>query len=486
MDYDNLTDDEVLVNRFKCDESLMYFTRFWFRVLRGSKFIVNWHHEEICDSLEAISRYEYELGNFNLPPRHSKTELVGVNFIAWGLSKNSRSNWLYITASDELRSETSTRIRDIITHPLFKRMYGIEIKPDQSAKNLWRTKQGGGLKTATIFGQITGFGAGIMTDDNKDLVDYIETFDGSIVMDDINKIGDTQANNANNQKAVDTIFTTVLSRRNSAKTTIVNMQQRAGVNDASAALLEHFEGGKVLNLVIPVIMNGKPIFPEVMDMAAIEKIRTSVRTAHVFETQYMQNPQPLEGLLFPKSELNYFTIADLANMKDESGNIIKPDAKWLVIDPADSGTDNYSAFLGLFYGPYIYIPTVIYDKRTFEYTQPKTIAMGKNENIDKIILETNKEGTLYKGNLRTAFPAIHVKGVHNSGNKIMRIKNQAHFIKKYMLFRKDYEIGSEYHKFMTDIWALLMDGSNKEHDDAPDNLAIGAKRAQKDFRELYQ
>lgn len=480
MDFNELTNEELAVAKVKCDASLLYFTRFWFRVLRGSKFIVNWHHKKITEGLEAIARYEYELGNFNLPPRHSKTELVGVNFIAHGISKNPHSNWLYITASDELRSETSIRIRDIITHPLFKRMYNIEIKPDQSAKNLWRTKQGGGLKTATIFGQITGFGAGIMRPEVVDIIDFLDDFDGSIVLDDINKIGDSQANNANNKKSIDTIFTTILSRRNSAKTPIINMQQRAGLNDATSALLEHFgeDSPNVLSIVIPVVVDGEAIFPEVMDLEAIEKIRTSPKTSHVFQTQYMQDPQPAEGLLFPKPELNYFKLTELDASKVET--------TWMVIDPADKGTDNYSLIIGKHVGQFIYVTDVIYDKRTFEITEPLTIDIGKNEKVDLIILETNKEGTLYKRQLQNAFPNIRVKGVHNTANKVVRIRNQAHFIKKYMLFRNDYAINSYYDKFMKDVFALLQDGSNNDHDDAPDNLAIYSKQVRKLYRDLYE
>ena len=122
--------------------------------------------------------------------------MAAVNFIARGIGMNPTSNWLYITASDELRAQTSVSIRDIVQHPYFKIMYGVELKQDQNGKNLWRTSKGGGLKTATIFGQITGFGAGQMIDHDKDLEDYLREFEGCIVLDDINKIDDSGQENA--------------------------------------------------------------------------------------------------------------------------------------------------------------------------------------------------------------------------------------------------------------------------------------------------
>ena len=39
------------------------------------------------------------------------------------------------------------------------------------------------FKNCTIFGQITGFGAGIM----KETIEEIRSFEGCIVLDDINK-----------------------------------------------------------------------------------------------------------------------------------------------------------------------------------------------------------------------------------------------------------------------------------------------------------
>src|SRR5574344_2357444 len=107
MDFNNLTRAEQAAARIECDRSLMFFTRFWFRVLKGTKFIVNEHHNVICEALRKVENYEIELLNINIPPRFSKTELAAVNFIARGIGMNPTSNWLYIRASDELRAHTS-------------------------------------------------------------------------------------------------------------------------------------------------------------------------------------------------------------------------------------------------------------------------------------------------------------------------------------------------------------------------------------------
>lgn len=312
---ETLTREELIVARAMCDNDLMFFSQFFFKELRGSKFISNWHHEEICAELDNIGSYKYELLNINIPPRCSKTELV-LNFIARALGQNPSANFLYITASDELRSEVSVRIRDIVTHPYFQQMYGVTIKKDQNSKNLWRTNKGGGLKTATIFGQITGFGAGQMTEDS-DLIDYVRDFEGAIVLDDINKIDDAETVSANNQKVTRVLFNTIESRKNSSDTPTVNIQQRSGLEDATAKLLEHYESvnamHKVKNIVYPAIYEGRSIWEKQLPLEKLKERRDSPLTARMFKTQYMQEPVPAEGGIIKKEWFEIVKKASVAN-----------------------------------------------------------------------------------------------------------------------------------------------------------------------------
>jgi len=464
MDINNLTTNQLAVIRVKSDNSLLFFTRFWYYVLRGQKFILNDHHEVICSKLEDVANYKYKVLNINIPPRYSKTELAGVNFIAWGISKNAGANFLYITASDELRSETSIRIRDIITHPLFLKIYGIKIKKDQSGKNLWRTTQGGGLKTATIFGQITGFGAGQMID-NSELADYVRTFEGSIVLDDVNKISDAIVDSANNQKANNVILTTILSRVNSQDTPIINIQQRAGVDDATSTLNAYFkDSDKLFNLVMPVILDGVPLWKFKSDIEDIERLRTNPKTSEVFETQYMQNPTTSKGALFPKDVLNFF--------KGEIKQ--RPLSKIAWIDTSGKGTDNFSMPVGLIFRNgkdfKIYINEVIYNRNDIDTNEPIAVEVINRNRLDKVGYETNQFGTMGVNSLRKQV-RTPVYPKHEHSNKHGRIISQAGFIKKYCIFRNDYELNSEYDLFMKDIFSYLKNGTTKTKVDAPDSLA---------------
>lgn len=470
MDFNNLSLVELLIARVKCDKSLMFFTRLFFRILRGSKFIQNWHHEDICEALEKSERYEAKLVNINMPPRFSKTELAGINYIARGLSKNAKANYLYITASDELRSETSIRIRDIVTHPYYNQMYGVELKKDQSGKNLWRTNQGGGLKTATIFGQITGFGAGRMVD--PELLEYLESFQGAIILDDINKIIDALSDNANNKKAIDTIFSTILSRVNSSMTPLINIQQRASENDASAALLDYFNADETINLVFPVVINGAPLWEYKLNMNDIEKLRTHHRTAHIFDTQYMQDPKPAEGVLFKKNKLNYFSLSEFnhENVTSKIG----------VVDTADGGTDYFSFPILKKAGDKWYLVDVICTIDGLEVTSPLSAAKIKEHALDYVKVETNNQGKDYYRYLKKNVTNTSIRGVWSVQNKETRILMQAGWIMENVSFRNDYEPGSDYDIFMTLLTKYLKMVKNQK-DDAADSLAAAAQFIKKLF-----
>lgn len=471
------TRQELAIIRAKCDIDLIFFTRFFYKELRGTKFIVNNHHEIIRDELKRIENYELELLNINIPPRFSKTELAAVNFIARGIGMNPSGNYLYITASDELRSQTSVSIRDIVTHPYFKKMYGVELKKDQNAKNLWRTEQGGGLKTATIFGQITGFGAGQMKID-LDLIEYVRAFEGSIIIDDANKTDDSEVENSNNEKVSRVFFNTILSRKNSSDTPIINIQQRAGLSDLTAQLEEHYglNNPKVNFLVMPVVKDGKPLWEWKHNLEDIHELKTSPKTSHVFETQYMQNPQPSEGVVFNSNNIQRFKISELDLNSKES--VLG------AIDVADKGVDDLSFPIGYLYSDKIYITDWVFTKENMEYTIPKSTSKIREHKIDYCAIETNNHGHAFVRGVHQDISNTNIVPVNQTVNKHSRIINQAQFIRMHFVFRNDYSEGSDYDKAMKLLFRYLKDGSFKK-DDAPDSLALLALLARRLFSDRF-
>lgn len=495
---------ELIAMRLDCDASLMYFTRLFFHELRGQRFSVAPHHSKICDALDGVFNYDTRFLNINIPPRHSKTELI-LNAIARSLGQNPKGNNLYITASDELRSEVSIRIRDIVSSPLFKALYGVTLKKDQQSKNVWRTNAGGGLKTATIFGQITGFGAGqmkaiggpndpikellyIQEKHQQDIIAHVDElfdrpFEGGIYLDDIDKILDAETTNANSKKTHAVIFNTILSRVNSMDTPLVNIQQRAGEEDATAVLLEHYgrmkDQSKIVNLVMPVINpDGTPLWEAKMDLEEIEFTKNSPFTAHVFETQYMQNPTSPKGKPFHKSKLKYFYKSELEWIRENSEGCIS------YVDSKDEGEDYYSHPLGHIIGDTLYITNVVHNQFNTDVTIPKSVSMMKENRCQHTMVESNNMGGMVFKWLKKKVKGS-VRPIANTTNKETRIATFEAGIIKHMRFMKDYEPHSEYASFM-DKFTKFEYGKTGGVDDAPDSAAGLQQFFMLKYRHLFE
>ena len=102
---------ELKIEKIRCENDFIFFVRCFFKETHGTKFIKNWHHEEIAKELINVYNGDTLFLNINIPPRYTKTLLVAVMFISWCLAKNPRANFIYITGSDTLANETSTQIR---------------------------------------------------------------------------------------------------------------------------------------------------------------------------------------------------------------------------------------------------------------------------------------------------------------------------------------------------------------------------------------
>ncbi len=448
--------------RVKCDRDLLFFTRFFYKELRGSKFIVNDHHRELANHFDDVSNYKVKLLNINIPPRHSKTELA-INFIARGIGANQSSNWLYISASDELRSEASTRIRDIVSHPYFKIMYGLELKRDQNSKNLWKTTKGGGLKTATIFGQVTGFGAGQITDVDNNTLDLIRNFEGAQVWDDLNKTEDSESGNANNAKVSRVIFNTLMSRENSYDTPIIHIQQRTGMTDATASLMDHYGAAdeKIRFVVMPIITeDGQPLWASKFPLSEIMKLQNSDRTKRSFQAQYMQNPEPKEGFVY---NLQYYD--EITNGDSEAISLG-------AVDVADQGTDYLAASFAKIIGKTIYIHDAIYDQTGSQVTSNKVAVRTHAHKVIKLLVETNNQGGTYITLLRQmGVPSGLIKPILAKGNKMGRIEAHAWIVNKYFKFKRT---GSpEYLKFVRRLESILI--TDTKEDDAADSITLMAK-----------
>ena len=503
---------EVLkIAKVKCEKDMSFFTRYFFKELNNVK-MRRWIHQEIiCAALERVMRGECKRLIINIAPRLGKTELAVINFIAYSLALNPSCRFMHLSYSDDLVLENSEKIRDIVESESYKTLFGnVSLKKDSKAKKKWKTDAGGSLYVASAAGQVTGFGAGkVDSDDDEDeIINFIDGiddkkgFNGAIIIDDPIKPEDTDYT-SRRDKVNQRFESTIRNRVNSRNTPIVIIMQRLHPEDLCGYLIES-EPDEWEVLKLPIVWDkksietakryieipdsikvGDPLCPDKFNHAEIELERKKARlkgTTH-FETQFMQNPQPKEGLCFAQTELKYLDDIGFNKM------MAMPGIDLFYGDTADEGEDNYSMPFAKIINGKVYVHDCIFTQDNLAAVEPRIIASVGEYNPNKVFIEANNAGSLHIKDLRKNIPQYmaeinrrrmkdggvkmtppKIHGIKNTSNKLIRILMQESFIKDNFVFRCEFGSESEYGKFMKQIWRYLKNGKEKR-DDAPDSIA---------------
>jgi len=307
--------------RLVLEDSLIDFTRYFFKARFGSDFIVNWHHGAICEHLEAVERGQIRNLIINLPPGGTKTELVSINWPARAIARNPLSRFLALSYADELVALNSQSCRNLIQSDEYQELWPLRVAEDSKAKKRWNIMEGdkarGGMYAATPHAQVTGFRAGYMTDG----------FNGAIILDDPMKASDAESDVMRNE-INSNIARTVRSRRAKPSVPIVVVQQRLHEEDTTGWLLAGHLGEEFEQLKIPALDGSGKSYWEVKEPTPdLEKFKAA--QPYIFASQYQQEPAPEEGIYFLREwfkqydrlpdHLNYYGASDFA-VSDKKGD----------------------------------------------------------------------------------------------------------------------------------------------------------------------
>jgi predicted phage terminase large subunit-like protein len=156
--------------RVAAERSLLSFTRlFWHVIERGRPFQENWHHRVICQHLEAVTRGLIPRLAINVPPRSTKSTLVGVMWPAWTwVQTHGGAQFLTGSHRDTLAVRDALKTRRIIESPMFTLMWGdrVKLRPDQNQKTRYELEGGGHRITFGMGSGVTGEGGDFLVIDD--------------------------------------------------------------------------------------------------------------------------------------------------------------------------------------------------------------------------------------------------------------------------------------------------------------------------------
>lgn len=449
-----------------CLSGTLNYTRYFFKARFGRKFVVNDHHVRICQALDDVIDGKIKKLIINIAPRYSKTELVVKNFISYGLAINPSAKFLHLSYSDDLANDNSEEVRDIVKSEEYKRVFPyVDIKRTSDAKKKWYTTEGGGMYATAAGGQVTGFGAGAVDEENdlsKELEEFKPSskFAGALIIDDPVKpedaISDTPREKVNQR-----FETTIRNRVNSRNTPIIIIMQRLHEHDLCGYLMETEPGEwSVLSLPAIVYEDGKEKALWEFKHTLEELYRMQRVNSYVFETQYMQNPTPMEGLMYGKFK-TYETIP-----------ITNRAIRKNYTDTADTGSDYLCSidYIDTEIGNFII--DVLFTQKEMEFTEPETAKMLTKDQISKANIESNNGGRGFARNVEKQMrmignPKTQVSWFHQSKNKEVRIFTRSSEVMNLTYFPADWE--RRWPEFASQLKTYRKRGKNA-HDDACDAL----------------
>lgn len=277
-----------------------------FRELNGAMpYLGNWHLDVTAAKLESVRRGEILRLAIALPPRHLKSHMVSIAFVAFVLGHDPARQIVCASYSQDLADKLSRDCRALMNAAFYRAAFDTKLAPDRQAVGEFATTKGGFRLATSIGGVLTGRGADL------------------IVIDDPLKAEEAWSDAR--RGAVNEWFdTSLISRLNDkAKGSIVLVMQRLHEDDLIGHCLA--KGGWEL-LSFPAIAEedvsydvetpygprrfvrhaGDVLHRERESADTLARLRAQMGSA-AFLAQYQQAPCPREGVMvkakwFPRYE----------------------------------------------------------------------------------------------------------------------------------------------------------------------------------------
>ncbi|HEO65765.1 MAG TPA: hypothetical protein ENI73_07830 [Spirochaetes bacterium] len=456
-------DQLVAHTKQRCEEDFTFFVRYFFKMLKGKKFLFSDHHYVICKKLMQVHRGEVPYLVVNVPPRYSKTELVIKMFSAWCYAINPACEFIHLSYSDSLALDNSDTIKQIIKSTEFKQLWpNVKIRPNKDSKKSWETSEGGNFYATASGGSVTGFGAGKVDDFIDD-----NGFGGCILIDDPLKPDDAYSETKRtfvNRRWDETIK----SRFNSTRTPCIVVMQRLFHEDFCDMLEKDPEYDFEL-LVLPAIIDEgskqeRALWESKHDLERLHLMKS--KNSYMFAAQMQQRPSPLGGGLIRGEWFGRYTVVPKLKYRACFGDTAQK--------KKEANDYQVAVCFGLGDDGYLYVIDLLREKfEAYELEQrfPDFWAKQKSFNNGRLRyfgIEDKSSGTeLIQKMQKKITPKIPVKAIPRHIDKLTRVMDVQGYIEAGYV--KIPESASWVNDFIAECEAFTADDTHK-HDDQIDPL----------------
>lgn len=287
-----ILNDDIFEEKAKLLGSLLLFTMTFYKLRTGREFMLSnpvgreSHFITICRELTNVFYLRSNRLLINVPPGHGKSEIM-IHFIAWAMAHYPDCQFIYISYSHELAAKHTATIKSIMELPHYRKLFGIEISNESSAKDNFKNTKGGAVKAFGSLGTITGMDGGLP---------HLNRFSGGVIMDDMHKPSEVHSDTIR-ETVKRTYKETIVQRPRGPNVPIIGIGQRLHEDDVFGNLINKYDGYEWQKVILKAIDEaGNALYPNVNP---IEMLRIKQETSpYVFASQFQQDPIPSGGGIF--------------------------------------------------------------------------------------------------------------------------------------------------------------------------------------------
>ena len=263
----------------------------------------NWHHDAICDHMQAMMDGHITRLAVALPPRHTKSTIISLDFNAWAWIEHPGERFLTASYRGDLAIRDAERSRALMESAWYRQYYGdsFQFSSSQNVKSFYRNNQGGTRIATSVTGGATGEGGGwVMCEDPINVMDVGSESERLKVHHWWDSV---MGNRLNDQKVGRMI---IVAQRTHKYDLIGHVLEQGGYE--YLCLPAEYEPSKKYFTSIgwadPRTEKGQPLWPDMFPTKVLEE-RKRVMGIDYF-AQFQQEPQSDEGAIIRADKIKSY------------------------------------------------------------------------------------------------------------------------------------------------------------------------------------
>jgi predicted phage terminase large subunit-like protein len=423
----NLLVDEIQARTQKdvCHDDLIEFCKHM-----QDGYLVGKHHQLLAEMLMAIESGEKSRICVNIAPRHGKSQLVSIFFIAWYLGRNPEHKVMLVSHTADLAVDFGRKVRNLINTEQYREIFpDTKLAADSKSAGRWSTSAGGEFYATGVGSALAGRGAHLLVIDDphseQDVLNgNFEVFD---------KAYDWFAYGARTRLMPGGRVAVVQTRWHLSDLT-GRLTKDMAINERAdqyevvefPAVLE-VEDQKTGNLI------QKPLWPEFFDLEALLRTKASMPLFQ-WNAQYQQNPTSEEAAIVKRE---WWQIWTAENPPSCEYIIMSLDAAAERHNRADfTSLTTWGVFLNEHDESYnIILLNSIKDRYEFPELKLLCLAEYGDWEPDSFIVEKKSAGVaIYQELRRMGIPVQEYTPHRGTGDKIARLNSVSDIIANGMVW----------------------------------------------------